>query len=534
MFFRYFTIMVIVVTGFGCSVGLTPFDQQAAERFRTHTLLPYFSAQQSVNKPLTLYDVMARVLTYNSKHRTAVLQRALQWQEVKLSRHDLLPTVVAESGYSERNKFDIRDTRDLQSGDIIPNPTSVSSEKNKLNFHLGFSWDIIDFALNMVRGGQARGEFLVTRERRKLAAIQLLSEVQENFWGAYTAQRYEPLFAKLEQELRDILSDLNAVETQTVIPKKSLEQQRDLLKVMRKIIDLRTELLKRKVLLANLMGLPPNTDYRLTPPAQFIPFHTHSVTELDRMALNARPELKLVSYETTIDLQNTTQQLLRLFPSLSVDSGFYETTDDLVVNSRWNTLSVDLSWRLLSLFKLPALIRSKRLKKQLQEQRQLTIAMGLLMQNRLAQVNYQQLLEAYAADLQLHLVEKQLSHLTDSGQQLSVSFATPVDVIRDRLNLMVSALDRSESYGRLQRSYFDILRSAGFDLMPSTVPDDSLDTLAQHLEKHLQKTMGKGRLENQRTLLNNVPETHPNYLVFDQVVSNWRQETQLLAQENLE
>ena len=69
-----------------------------------------------------------------------------------------------------------------------------------------------------------------------------------------------------------------------------------------------------------------------------------------------------------------------------------------------------------------------------------------------------------------------------------------------------------------------LLAVAFFDLLPEAVVDDKLSTLSQTLHQHLSNLLGKKVLTTYATLLDEVPEGHPNYLLMEQIANNWARE----------
>jgi len=513
-------VLAFVCSISACTYQPTPLSGDDFLFFKNKSLNKHFQAQEAVSNPLSIYDVIARTLQYNTQRRVAIIEKALSDQALVLSTLELLPKLVIDSGFSNRSKFDIRDTKNPETGEVTSNPTSIGSEKRKVDSSLSLSWDILDFGLNYARLKQAGDRTLIAHERKRLATAQLVSEIQESFWAAYTAQRFEPLFGKIESDLEQAFDDLTSKELRDFLPMKSLNEQRRLLQLKRRVIDIRTELLRRQVHLGNLMGLPPEIKYQLSTQQLYIPFFHHDLEALDNLAFKQRPELFISSYESRINAEESKARLLDLFPGVGLSASLHHTTDDLVVNSQWFNYSVQVGWHMLKLFQLPKMKQSKKLHAALDEQRRLAIGMTLLMQNRLASLNYQQALKAYGSDVSLEYVEDQILYMVLAAREGLTAQATSIDEIRSRLSNIVAALDSSESYGRAHRAYFEVMRSAGFDVLPKSVPDPSLATLSKSIEKQfnsildVQNIVGPGSLKS-------IPPSHSLFTVLKQIADTW-------------
>src|SRR5262245_56537780 len=89
----------------GC--GITPNPLSDAEiSNRAHDNLERVTAEQEpVHGPIDLYEAMARSLKYNLDHRVEMMEAALRIKELDLAHFNMLPDLVANSGYAARNNY---------------------------------------------------------------------------------------------------------------------------------------------------------------------------------------------------------------------------------------------------------------------------------------------------------------------------------------------------------------------------------------------------------------------------------------------
>jgi len=105
---------------------------------------------------------MARALKYNLDFRVGVMEEALAQRQLDLSRFDLLPELVLESGYAGRDKFNGASSRSLITGQQSVE-TSTSSDRDIISARLGLTWNVLDFGLSYVRAQQQADRVMIAR-----------------------------------------------------------------------------------------------------------------------------------------------------------------------------------------------------------------------------------------------------------------------------------------------------------------------------------------------------------------------------------
>ena len=72
--------------------------------------------QEPVSGPISLYEAIARALKYNLDYHVEYAEKILSETQLDLSRYDLLPQLVVDSGYRGRDKFSGASSQSLITG----------------------------------------------------------------------------------------------------------------------------------------------------------------------------------------------------------------------------------------------------------------------------------------------------------------------------------------------------------------------------------------------------------------------------------
>ena len=104
----------------GCAVTSQPIERAASEQRAQEDLASMFSGQEPLSAPLTLHQAMARAVKYNLSRRVQFMAEAVAQGQLDVSQYDMLPKLLAQSGYSWRDNDKISQSRDSATGVLSP------------------------------------------------------------------------------------------------------------------------------------------------------------------------------------------------------------------------------------------------------------------------------------------------------------------------------------------------------------------------------------------------------------------------------
>ena len=173
-----------------CTVArqpLTSVDLQKSAKIDRELM---FGGENKLVGSLSLEEATARALKYNLDNRARYMEQALALNQLELDNFQLLPSIVANAGYSDRSGWNATNSKTIKG----PEPTSnYSYGANKTLFtgDLTFSWSVLDFGVSYYNARQNADRSLIAEERRRKVVESLIREVQFSYWRMVAAQKLE-------------------------------------------------------------------------------------------------------------------------------------------------------------------------------------------------------------------------------------------------------------------------------------------------------------------------------------------------------
>ena len=456
----------------------------AAMANATNTMRAEIAAQsQPVTQSITLYEAMARALQSNLSHRVALMELDLAARDYDLSRHDLLPQIVANGGYYGRSNQPGASSRSLLSGRQSLEP-STSTERNVFSGDIAAVWNVLDFGLASIRTQQLGNEALILEERKRKAVIQIMEDVHAAYYRALSAERLSSSLSALEADVRSAFDQSRAqLDARRTAPMPALSYQRELTDIQAEAQALTRELKVARMELAALMGLSPDQAFRLADPGA-LPRPGALAMDYGSMietALINRPEVRESVYARRIGEAEMKKAVLEALPGIEGFAGFNASSNDFLFNNDWADYGVRASWNLLSVFSTGARKRKAAARAELERQRGLAAAMAVMSQVGVARMEYESLLAEYATAESAASVQGQIT--TQIEAQASARRASNQTLVRERMNRILADARRDRLHADLARSAAHIYTALGYDPYTADVRDtQDVATMANSLE----------------------------------------------------
>lgn len=486
MRFRHTILLSALVTAgislAGCSVLPTPLSDEDISLAAQERLAHVTADQESVRGSIGLYEAMARALKYNLDHKVEMFETTLRNTELKLARYDMLPSVVAQSGYDGRDNFNASSSQNLVTN-VQNFGASTSREREIKTADIQFSWNILDFGLSYVRARQAADKVLIAAEMRRKVANRIIEDVRTAFWRALSAQHLIAKLNRLEGRTRAALANTRRLAAEKYTsPITSLSYERELIEIKRTIQELERDLTIAKQQLAALMNLPPDQQFRLKGPrggrsTLRIP---NRVDDMIWTAMENRPELREIDYRLRINRHDAHAALLELLPGLQVYAGSNYDSNDFLLHSDWVSWGAKASWNLIKVVNYPARRAMVDAQDGLLHQRALATTMAIMTQVHVARVRFLHYRKELATAREYLNVQNRL--VRQIRAEAAVERIGEQTVIREEMNTLVAEVRRDIAYANLQNSYANIYASMGLDGYWSEIDfDSSVDALANSL-----------------------------------------------------
>ncbi len=305
----------------GCALSPQPLDDSEIHGLASANLTSMGFDQEPVSGEIDLYEAIARALKYNLDHHVEIAEAALRFDETRLARFDLLPQLVSDTGFAERNKFNASSSVQVLPGDIAGPESlvnSTSSEKRNWTNDVNFGWNVLDFGLSYVRARQASDHHLIAEEMRRKIAHRIIEDVRSAYWRAVSSDNLLAKAKNLESRVKKHQKSTGEIsKDRQTSPIGALTYARELIDIKRNIELIERDLIVARSQLASLMNVSPGSNFRLKqPPRSARELNPElDANRLISVALTSRPELLEIWYQQRINRAEVDAALLELLPA---------------------------------------------------------------------------------------------------------------------------------------------------------------------------------------------------------------------------
>lgn len=447
----------------GCTVYPQPLNETELSTAATDNVSRVVTDQEPVAGPISLYEAMARALKYNLDHRVEEAEAAVRMAELDLAHFNLLPNVVATSGYAARDNYNASSSYNLQTH---TNNFGASTSQEKDNFagDIGFTWNILDFGLSYVKARQAADKVLAQEEIRRKVIHRVVEDVRTAYWRAISAEHLMSRLSSLEGETQKALAETRALyKERETSPITALTYERELIEIKQKIVELQRDLNTSKAQLAALMNLKPGTKFKLAGGSRgegSLTFKA-SLGDMVATAVYNRPELREVQYQQRINVHEADAALLEMLPGLQLYAGSNYDTNDFLLNNDWVNWGAKASWNLMKVFSYrdrQAVIDSQDA---MLHDRALALTMAVMTQVHVSRIRFLHARKELKIAAEYRDVQRRL--LEQMRAEASADRISKQTLIREEMNTLVAEAKYDIAYAQLQNAYANLFSSVGLD-----------------------------------------------------------------------
>ncbi len=442
--------------------------------------------QEPVSGPISLYEAIARALKYNLDYHVEFAEKVLAETKLDLSRYDLLPQLVASSGYDGRDKFSGSSSQSLLTG-VQSLSTSTSSNRDIFTSDLNLTWNVLDFGLSYIRAKQTGDKVLIAEEEKRKVVNRIVQDVRAAYWRAVTNDRLSQKIEGLLDRVSKAIEDSRQVEIKRLDrPLTALTYQRELIGIKRELQQLQKDLALAKIQLAALMNLRPGEDFELVIPDkdESVKMFDVSPDMMELLALENRPELRAVSYEQRINKEESKAAILSLLPGLNLNFGKDYSSNSFLFHTNWLSYGARVSWNLLNLFKLPSTKKDNVAKEKILEARRLALSMAILTQVHVSLAQYKHSLIVYRTASDFYFTQEKILEQIKSG--IEAKTVTEQSLIREEMNMMVAEVKHDIAYSNNENAYGSIFAAMGIDPFPIDAGIGSIEQMTNSVRNYFE------------------------------------------------
>ncbi len=478
---RIFLLLFCVAVS-GCSFIPVPLTADELKQQAKQDNIAVTKNQQELSGPISLYEAIARALKYNLDFRLEFAEKVLSQTQLDVSRYELLPQLVARSGYDGRDNFSGASSQSLITGQQSL-ATSTSSNRDIFTTDLNLTWSVLDFGLSYIRANQAADRVLIAEEEKRKVINRIVQDVRTAYWRAVTNDRLSGKVETLLERVSIAIEESKQIEIKRLDrPLTALTYQRELIGIKRELEELQRDLSLAKIQLAALMNLRPGQEYELV-----IPDRSDVVNKVDispetmeTLALENRPEIRSISYEQRINKKEAKAAILGLLPGLDINFGKNYSTNTFLFNNNWLSYGAQVSWNLLNVFKLPSTKRELEARDKVLEARRLALSMAIMTQVHVSLAQYEHSQKEYRTASDYYVTQDKILEQLESGVTLNT--VTEQSLIREEMNMMVAEVKYDIAYSDVENAYASIFAALGIDPFPTDVDTGDLDSLTDSIK----------------------------------------------------
>jgi outer membrane protein TolC len=440
----------------GCTVTPKPLPLETHARFGTERLALATANQEPISNKVDLYEAMARALKYNLDTKVEVMEAALKLREADLVSYSALPKIVAGAGYAGRSQADASEPSTRDDSIVTADLTA--------------SWNILDFGLSYVRAKQATDEVLVQDEMKRRMVNKVIEDVRTAYWRAVSYQRLVGRMRALEGRVARALKDTrNLSSNGETSPLVALTYERELIEIKREVELLEGELLVAQTQLSSLMNVKPGTPFTLEVPQRRDTQLkiTYTSDEMFNIAATNRPEMREISYRLRINEREVDAALLDVLPGINFYAGPNYDSNEFITTNDWVSWGAKVSFNLMKLATLPAVVKKIDAEKQALDTRSLSVAMAVMTQVHISRARYAHLKQSYSTAAALSSVSNRI--LKQVRTETAAQKTSEQMLIREEMNSLLADAKLDMAYADLQNAYANIYASLGIDPFPQSL-----------------------------------------------------------------
>lgn len=460
----------------GCSV--TPEPMTAEERSaRSAADLKRINQMEYVpTQPITLNQAIARAVAFNLQRRVKEIEREIEDAELQTKSFDMLPSFDLDAA---RN-----DTSEKLSSSDDPITRTASA---------GVTWNILDLGVSYARAQQQADEVLIAREKERKALQDIIREVRTAYWRAAGAQRLMGKVQAIARNIKVAMRESRAMEksgANDVV--KSVAYRREIVESVRQALTLQRELREARSELAEHLNIRPGTPFKIatTTLASAMPVLPMSLPEMEKHALDNRPELRVEDYNERMSDWQAREALFDMLPGAKLTAGQNYSSDSFNLTPNWISTGFQLGMNLFDLFSGTSRMDEAEKRGELARQQRLAMTLAVMTQTHMAYIQFRNASQQMRLAREVARADRRLAQLvaTDTDFVNTDYF----EAVRLATRQLQSEADEHQSQVELITAHSDVMHAIGLNVMPENLRTDDMEQLTAEISKVTARWETKG------------------------------------------
>lgn len=273
-----------------------------------------------------------------------------------------------------------------------------------------------------------------------------------------------------------------------------LNLEKRLYDTMKDLMAERDSLATAKAELAALIGVPPNTNFKLAitesdmMSAQSLPKVATSRQDLEVLALLIRPEMREQTLLKRVAARGSTLSVMETFPGIGGIVGYNYDSNSFLDDESWASFSFGLTQNLMNLFTLPIRLEQDSNREKLADMQRMAMVATVLTQLSIADTRYDIAQSNYGLLKRMMGVNTRLIEYTRSRPEKTalgegLLLAAEMDQVLTRVRLHLAYAEGQNAFGR-------IVSTLGLDPLPPGLEEKNLPELSQIIQARFETLDG--------------------------------------------
>lgn len=451
----------------GCSV--TPEPMSAADRSaRSVADLQRINQMEYVPaQPITLNQAIARAVAFNLQRRVKEIEREIEDAELQTKSFEMLPSLDLDAARNKTSK-----------------QLSASDDQITRTASAGITWNILDLGVSYARAQQQADEVLIAREKERKALQDITREVRTAYWRAAGAQRLMGKVQAIARNIKVAMRESRAMErsgANDVV--KSVAYRREIVESVRQALTIQRELREARGALAEHLNIRPGTPFKIATAtlASAMPVLPMSLPEMEKHALENRPELRVEDYNERMSGWQAREALFDMLPGPKLTAGQNYTSDSFSLTPNWLSTGFQLGMNLFDLFSGTSKMDEADKRGELARQQRLAMTLAVMTQTHMAYIQFRNASQQMRLAREVARADRRLSRLVASD----VDFVNTdyFEAVRLATRQLQSEADEHQTHVDLITAHSDVMHAIGLNVLPENLRTDNVPQLTAEIAK---------------------------------------------------
>lgn len=460
----------------GCSVANEPLTTAETSARSTADLKLIGQMEFAPAEPISLNQAIARAVAFNLQRRVKEIEREIEDAELRTKSVDMLPSLDFDASRNTTSE------RLSSSDDPIVRAASA-----------GITWNILDLGVSYARAKQQADEVLIARENERKALQDIIREVRTAYWRAVGAERLMGKVQAIGQNIKVAMQESRAMErsgANDVV--KSVAYRREIVETVRQALTIQRELREARAELAEYLNIRPGTDFRLATVslASAMPSPPMSLPEMERHALENRPELRVEDYNERMSEWQAREALFDMLPGAKLTAGKNYSSDAFNLTPNWISTGFQLGMNLFDLFSGTSKIDEAEKRGDLARSQRLALTLAVMTQTHMAYIRFRNASQQMRLAREVARADRRLAVLVASDTDFTNT--DYFEAVRLATRQLQSEVDEHQAQVDMVAAHSEVMHAIGLDVFPGDIQAKNLAELTGEIGKITAKWESSG------------------------------------------